>query len=246
MSHSEGSRGENDVFLGVSGSLLIPQEPFELLVKRSIKTLIEPAIKCKDYVQEELLRIANESVPSELSRFAALQKRVLDATSEFIRSGGRPTESMIQNLIDCEYNYVNYDHPDFIGGSNAVAEVLADRGETERRPARPKRNDMGQNGQNKGVPVSPVVIRNLRNPVIEAIGSSAAEQGLKVETKRHPLVDALSAIANPPLVNKPPGFWRRAGRIFKGLNPHKKCPNAPLVETRASKKVLNECFEFFV
>lgn len=48
---------------GVFGSLLFPQEAFELLVKRSIKRLLDPAVKCKALVQNELLRIAVECCP---------------------------------------------------------------------------------------------------------------------------------------------------------------------------------------
>lgn len=48
---------------GVSGSLLIPQEPFELLVRRSIKRLLEPALRCKELVQNELMRIGLECAP---------------------------------------------------------------------------------------------------------------------------------------------------------------------------------------
>lgn len=166
--------------VGVSGSLLIPQEPFELLVRRAIKTLTEPAIKCKDYVQEELLRIANESIPSELSRFASLQKKVSDATSDFIRSGGRPAEEMINNLIECEYDYINYDHIDFIGGSNAVAEVLSDRRGRSTYSVRGDRATPTPNGQLPSARYPPVVMRNLRNPVMESIGGQPTEPGLKV------------------------------------------------------------------
>ena len=176
-----------DVLLsGVSGSLLIPQEPFELLVRRSIKTLLEPAIKCKDFVQEELLRIANESFPRELSRFVSLQKKLLDATSEFIRAGGLPAEEMIKNLIDCEYDYINYDHADFIGGSNAVAEVLSDR--SRRFPQRsPDAQSSSQNGQTPApMQHPPVVMRNLRNPVMESIGAPIMPPGLKVARTTDP------------------------------------------------------------
>ena len=166
--------------------MLIPQEPFELLVRRSIKTLLEPAIKCKDFVQEELLRIANESFPRELSRFVSLQKKLLDATSEFIRAGGLPAEEMIKNLIDCEYDYINYDHADFIGGSNAVAEVLSDRNRPF--PQRPSdARSSSQNGQTSApMQYPPVVLRNLRNPVMESIGAPLIEPGLKVAHETDP------------------------------------------------------------
>ena len=58
---------------GVKGSLLIPDAPFELLVRRSISCLLTPALQCKDFVHGELLRIAGQCAPSDITRFPALQ-----------------------------------------------------------------------------------------------------------------------------------------------------------------------------
>lgn len=54
---------------GASGSLLIPQEPFEIIVRRSIKKLLEPSLRCKELVQDELLRIAIDCEPSGHFKF---------------------------------------------------------------------------------------------------------------------------------------------------------------------------------
>eukprot|EP00210_Caulerpa_lentillifera_P006853 g6550.t2 len=112
---------------GISGSLVIPQEPFEVLVHRSITTLLEPSIYCKDSVQQELLKIANNCVSPELFRFNYLQTMITDCAVEFIKSGGLPAEEMIRNLIDCESEYINYDHKDFIQGTNVIAEIMFHR-----------------------------------------------------------------------------------------------------------------------
>jgi Dynamin central region len=60
---------------GVKGSLLIPEAPFELLVRRAIGRLLAPALQCKDLVHAELLRIAKQSVPRDVGRFPSLQVR---------------------------------------------------------------------------------------------------------------------------------------------------------------------------
>ncbi|CAM9393090.1 unnamed protein product, partial [Heterosigma akashiwo] len=36
----------------------------------------------------------------------------------------RPTQSLISNLVKVELAYVNTRHPDFIGGSKAVAQLM--------------------------------------------------------------------------------------------------------------------------
>ena len=58
---------------GVRGSLLIPDAPFELLVRRAISRLLTPALQCKEFVHAELLRIAAQCAPADITRFPKLQ-----------------------------------------------------------------------------------------------------------------------------------------------------------------------------
>lgn len=58
---------------GVKGSLLIPEAPFELLVRRAISRLLPSALQCQQFVHAELLRIAAQCAPADVSRFPALQ-----------------------------------------------------------------------------------------------------------------------------------------------------------------------------
>lgn len=44
------------------------QEPFELLVRRSVAALLPPSLACKDAVHEEMLRIAEQAAPPEVAR----------------------------------------------------------------------------------------------------------------------------------------------------------------------------------
>lgn len=57
---------------GIRGSLLIPEAPFELLVRRAIERLLAPSLQCKDFVHTELLRIASQCAPPEVKRFQIL------------------------------------------------------------------------------------------------------------------------------------------------------------------------------
>ena len=54
---------------------------------------------------------------------AVWQARLVEAVEEYVNSGAQPAESMIRDLIECEHSYINTDHPDFIGGSRAIAQV---------------------------------------------------------------------------------------------------------------------------
>ena len=58
---------------GVKGTLMLPDAPFELLVRRSISRLLAPALQCKEFVHSELLRIAGQCAPPDIARFPSLQ-----------------------------------------------------------------------------------------------------------------------------------------------------------------------------
>ena len=61
---------------GIKGTLLIPEAPFELLVRRAIERLLPPALQAKEFVHGELLRIAAQCAPPDAARFPVLQVRL--------------------------------------------------------------------------------------------------------------------------------------------------------------------------
>lgn len=63
---------------GVKGSLLIPEAPFELLVRRAISRLLPSALQCQQFVHAELLRIASQCAPADVTRFPNLQVGTTD------------------------------------------------------------------------------------------------------------------------------------------------------------------------
>ena len=73
---------------------------------------------------DELVRISHQCEPQELQRFSGLRERVIDTTRNLLREYLAPTRQMIMNLIKIELAYININHPDFIGGSQAVAVVM--------------------------------------------------------------------------------------------------------------------------
>lgn len=113
---------------GIKGSLLIPEAPFELLVRRAIQRLLSPSLQCKEFVHHELKRVADSCIPPDVARFPVLHNLLAGAVEEFIDCGAGPAEHMIRNLVACELAYINTSHPQFIGGNRAIAQVLERRG----------------------------------------------------------------------------------------------------------------------
>ena len=59
-----------------------------------------------------------------LARFGTLRERIQQVVHDLLRRCLDPTKDMIRNIISCELAYVNTNHPDFIGGSQAVSETM--------------------------------------------------------------------------------------------------------------------------
>ncbi len=60
-------------------------------------------------------------------RFPTLHRQLANEVLTYIRGGAEPAERMIRNLLDCEHDFINCDHPDFIGGRGAIRQVMQER-----------------------------------------------------------------------------------------------------------------------
>lgn len=121
---------------GTRLSLFVPEISFDLLVRKQIMRLEQPGLQCIDLVFDELQRMASQCETTELTRFPELRDRVLDVVNQMLRKRMSPTQSMISNLIKIELAYINTSHPDFIGGSRAVAQLM-DRVSNDPPPGQP-------------------------------------------------------------------------------------------------------------
>eukprot|EP00927_Polykrikos_kofoidii_P070836 TRINITY_DN67214_c0_g1_i1.p1 TRINITY_DN67214_c0_g1~~TRINITY_DN67214_c0_g1_i1.p1 ORF type:complete len:744 (-),score=121.29 TRINITY_DN67214_c0_g1_i1:123-2354(-) len=108
---------------GPKPQLFVPEVAFENLVKRQIAKLEEPSMQCVHLVLEELKLLATQSEVAEMQRFHVLRERILEVALSVIRRCLRPTKQIVANLIRIELAHINVDHPDFIGGSKAMATV---------------------------------------------------------------------------------------------------------------------------
>ena len=109
---------------GTRPALFVPEVSFDILVRRQVARLEEPGVNCVDLVYEELQRIAAQSEPSELARFPILRDRMVEVVMNLLRKCVDPTQLMVSNLVKIELAYINTSHPDFIGGSQAVATLM--------------------------------------------------------------------------------------------------------------------------
>uniref|UniRef100_A0A671V9Y4 Dynamin-1-like protein n=1 Tax=Sparus aurata TaxID=8175 RepID=A0A671V9Y4_SPAAU len=101
---------------GPRPALFVPEVSFELLVKRQIKRLEDPSLRCVELVHEELQRIiqhCSSYSTQELLRFPKLHDSIVEVVTGLLRKRLPITNEMVHNLVAIELAYINTKHPDF-------------------------------------------------------------------------------------------------------------------------------------
>jgi dynamin 1-like protein len=124
---------------GPRPALFVPEVSFELLVKRQIRRLEEPSLRCVELIHEEMQRIiqhCGSEVQQEMLRFPKLYERIVDVVTQLLRRRLPTTNSMVENLVQIELAYINTKHPDFYK-EIAMVPTMIKSGDGS-RPNRPK------------------------------------------------------------------------------------------------------------
>lgn len=112
---------------GPRPALFVPEVSFELLVKRQIRRLEEPSVRCIELVHEEMQRIIQHCGTQELLRFPKLHERVSESVTHLLRTRLSPTNTMVENIVEIELAYINTKHPDFADAAHINAMVTEER-----------------------------------------------------------------------------------------------------------------------
>lgn len=118
---------------GPRPALFVPEVSFELLVKRQIRRLEDPSLRCVELIHEEMQRIIQHcgtEVQQEMLRFPKLHEKIVDVVTQLLRRRLPTTNSMVENLVAIELAYINTKHPDFHKDAALVPSLLKnDQGE---------------------------------------------------------------------------------------------------------------------
>ncbi|KAG9354737.1 hypothetical protein JZ751_001450 [Albula glossodonta] len=118
---------------GPRPALFVPEVSFELLVKKQIKRLEEPSLRCVELVHEELQRIiqhCSSYSTQELLRFPKLHDSIVEVVTGLLRKRLPITNEMVHNLVAIELAYINTKHPDFTDAAQVSASVNSQQTET--------------------------------------------------------------------------------------------------------------------
>lgn len=112
---------------GPRPALFVPEVSFELLVKRQIRRLEEPSLRCVELIHEEMQRIIQHcgtEVQQEMLRFPKLHEKIVDVVTQLLRRRLPTTNVMVENLVAIELAYINTKHPDFHKEAALVPSML--------------------------------------------------------------------------------------------------------------------------
>ncbi|KKF94452.1 Dynamin-related protein DNM1 [Ceratocystis platani] len=118
---------------GPRPSLFVPEMAFDLLVKPQIKLLEAPSHRCVELVYEELIKICHTCGSTELSRYPRLQAKLIEVVSDLLRERLGPSSQYVESLISIQRAYINTNHPNFLGASAAMSNVVSSKQERERK-----------------------------------------------------------------------------------------------------------------
>ena len=93
-----------EIFLlqGPQPSLFLPDVSFELLVKRQIRRLEEPSLRCVELVHEEMQRIIQHcGTQQEMQRFPRLHENIVDVVTGLLRRRLPVANKMVKFGLYC-------------------------------------------------------------------------------------------------------------------------------------------------
>uniref|UniRef100_A0A3B4B240 Dynamin-1-like protein n=1 Tax=Periophthalmus magnuspinnatus TaxID=409849 RepID=A0A3B4B240_9GOBI len=115
---------------GPRPSLFVPEVSFELLVKKQVKRLEEPSLRCVELVHEEMQRIiqhcSNYST-QELQRFPKLHEAIVEVVTSLLRKRLPITNEMVHIVqLDNFPNLAQFASPRLQGGVTGLWIVVCD------------------------------------------------------------------------------------------------------------------------
>lgn len=119
---------------GPRPALFVPEVSFELLVKRQIRRLEEPSLRCVELVHGEMQSIIQHcgvESQQEMLRFPKLHEKIIDVVTHLLRRRLPPTNTMVENLVAIELAYINTKHPDFHKDAAVVSSIMKSAEEEE-------------------------------------------------------------------------------------------------------------------
>eukprot|EP01053_Blabericola_migrator_P010657 Blabericola_migrator_1__10656@NODE_607_length_7343_cov_208_169736_g440_i0_p2_GENE_NODE_607_length_7343_cov_208_169736_g440_i0NODE_607_length_7343_cov_208_169736_g440_i0_p2_ORF_typecomplete_len775_score198_62Dynamin_M/PF01031_20/3_2e61Dynamin_N/PF00350_23/5_4e39GED/PF02212_18/4_4e22FeoB_N/PF02421_18/0_21FeoB_N/PF02421_18/0_00067MMR_HSR1/PF01926_23/2_1e06RsgA_GTPase/PF03193_16/2_1RsgA_GTPase/PF03193_16/0_15AIG1/PF04548_16/6_9AIG1/PF04548_16/0_82GTP_EFTU/PF00009_27/0_027IIGP/PF05049_13/0_75IIGP/PF0 len=187
---------------GFSTSLFVPENAFEMLVKKQIKKLEQPAAQCVYQARQEMLSLIEvplKRIP-EFQRFTVLQERVRKIARQVVDDHLNETSHTVQKFIQIELAFINKSHPDFLTGKKAIQNFLiATAGQAQKHMEDVTTDTVSMSGVvPRLIPPETPTTTGVSDPVSDP--ESASTQGPQSQSfltfwRRHPLQQSTTSVS---------------------------------------------------
>ena len=123
-----------------------------MLVKKQVKILQDPSLRCIDKVFDELTTIVDYS-DKDLIRFPNLREKVKEFVIQLLREYTIPCKTYIRDMIETEQAYINTNHPDFFGGGVQAVQLIEKMSTGQQAIPKPDNQNYSTKGK---TPVKPL------------------------------------------------------------------------------------------
>lgn len=117
---------------GIRVGLFTPDMAFDAIVKTQITRLREPSLKCVDLVVQELGSVLRKCT-EKMQRYPRLREETERIITSHIREKENVLKEQLTLLVDIQLAYMNTNHEDFIGFSNAQQNASSDASSAQRK-----------------------------------------------------------------------------------------------------------------
>lgn len=117
---------------GIRVGLFTPDMAFDAIVKTQITRLREPSLKCVDLVVQELGSVLRKCT-EKMQRYPRLREETERIITNHIREKENVLKEQLMLLVEVQLAYMNTNHEDFIGFSNAQQNSSSDASSAQRK-----------------------------------------------------------------------------------------------------------------
>jgi hypothetical protein len=107
--------------------LFPPNAAFEVLMKKLIQKMKDPATRCVHLVREELKQVLEDVTSScnEIGRFQELKEKVNQECMRLLWAKTKEAGEFVTNIVDMEVAYINTENPGFDKFRSGVYKLMA-------------------------------------------------------------------------------------------------------------------------
>lgn len=131
---------------GMQSTIFPSDQVFITLVKQQIRRLEDPAVKCVNFIYDELMKIV-EVAAAKVDRFPNLRRKFVEIAQKMMQEYRTPTLGHVRTSIQAESGYINMKHPQMVEAARRIMAGPAMQVGPDGRPLPNQAQRLGPDGR---------------------------------------------------------------------------------------------------